>query len=123
MGGKKIVNVGAGTAPTDAVNLGQLESATNGLQNQISQVRGDVSRLNNKLSAGIASAMATAGLPQAYLPGKSMMSIAGGTYNGESGYAIGVSTVSDNGSWVMKFSGNSNSRGDYGGAVGVGYQW
>ncbi|WP_179266694.1 YadA family autotransporter adhesin, partial [Bordetella genomosp. 4] len=123
MGGKKIINVGAGTSPTDAVNLGQLESATSSLQSQVNQVRGDMNRLNNKLSAGVASAMATAGLPQAYLPGKSMMAIAGGTYNGESGFAIGVSTVSDNGSWVVKLSGNSNSRGDYGGAVGVGYQW
>ncbi|MBO9357648.1 hypothetical protein GG851_26960 [Bordetella petrii] len=123
MGNKRIVNLGAGTAPTDAVNLGQLEAATSGLQNQVNQVRGDLSRLNNKLSAGVASAMATAGLPQAYMPGKSMAAMAGGTYNGESGFAIGVSTVSDNGSWVLKLSGNTNSRGDYGGAVGVGYQW
>src|SRR5690606_1213340 len=123
MGGKKITNLGAGTAPTDAVNLGQLETATNGLQNQVNQVRGDLNRLNNKLSAGVAAAMATAGLPQAYLPGKSMAAIAGGTYNGESGFAIGVSTISDNGSWVLKLSGNTNSRGDYGGAVGAGDQW
>ena len=123
MGGKRIVNVGAATAPTDAVNLGQLEAVGSNLQGQINSVRGDMNRLNNKLSAGVAAAMATAGLPQAYLPGKSMMAIAGGTYNGESGFAIGLSTVSDNGSWVLKLSGNSNSRGDYGGAVGVGYQW
>ncbi|MCD0505889.1 YadA-like family protein, partial [Bordetella petrii] len=123
MNNRKIINLGAGTAPTDAVNVGQLEAATSGLQNQVNQVRGDLSRLNNKLSAGVASAMATAGLPQAYLPGKSMAAMAGGTYNGESGFALGVSTVSDNGNWVLKLSGNSNSRGDYGGAVGVGYQW
>lgn len=123
MNNKKITNVAAGTAPTDAVNLGQLQSATGSLQNQINQVKGDMSRLNNKLSAGVAAAMATAGLPQAYLPGKSMAAIAGGTYNGESGFALGVSTISDNGKWVLKLSGNTNSRGDYGGAVGVGYQW
>jgi autotransporter adhesin len=67
--------------------------------------------------------MATAGLPQAYLPGKSMFSLAGGTWRGESGYAMGLSTVSDNGKWVIKGTASGSSRGDYGGSVGVGYQW
>ncbi|MCP1670274.1 YadA-like family protein [Kerstersia gyiorum] len=120
---QRIVNVAAGQAPNDAVNVSQLEAATGNLQNQVNSVRGDLHKLDNKLSAGVAAAMATAGLPQAYLPGKSMAAIAGGTWNGESGFAIGVSTISDNGKWVMKLSGNTSSRGDFGGAVGVGYQW
>ncbi len=123
MSGNKIVNLRAGTVSTDAVNLGQLHAVTSGMQAQIDQVRGDVHDLDHKLSAGVAAAMATAGLPQAYLPGKSMAAVAGGTYNGESGFAVGLSRVSDSGSWVLKVSGNGNSRGDYGGAVGVGYQW
>ena len=35
--------------------------------------------------------MAMTGLPQAYTPGASMASIGGGTYNGESAVALGVS--------------------------------
>jgi len=123
MNDKGIHNVAAGTKPTDAVNLGQLESATDNLSNQVNALRGDVHRMDNRLSAGVAAAMATASLPQAYLPGKTMMSVAGATWRGESGMAIGFSGISDNGKWVYKVSGNSTSRGDYGGAVGVGYQW
>ncbi|CAM4378938.1 YadA-like family protein [Kerstersia similis] len=123
MRSQRIVNLADGQAPNDAVNVSQLEAATGNLQNQVNNVRGDLHKLDNKLSAGVAAAMATAGLPQAYLPGKSMAAIAGGTWNGESGFAIGVSTISDNGKWVMKLSGNTSSRGDFGGAVGVGYQW
>jgi autotransporter adhesin len=71
----------------------------------------------------VAQAIATAGLPQAYLPGKNMMAIAGGTYEGEAGYAIGFSTISDNGKWVIKATGSGNSRGKFGASIGAGYQW
>ncbi|MDN4121538.1 YadA family autotransporter adhesin, partial [Alcaligenes endophyticus] len=123
MSGKRIANVAAGVNETDAVNVRQLQEATGGLQNQVSHIRQDVHRLDNRLSAGVAAAMATASLPQAYLPGKNMMSMAGGTWRGESGMAIGFSGITENGRWIYKLSGNSTSRGDYGGAVGVGYQW
>jgi autotransporter adhesin len=78
---------------------------------------------DDKLSAGIAGAMAMASLPQPYSAGASMFSMAGGTYQGESAIAMGVSAVSDNGKWVTKLSGSTNSQGDVGGSVGVGYQW
>ncbi|WP_017524957.1 YadA family autotransporter adhesin, partial [Pusillimonas noertemannii] len=123
MSGKPITNVAAGVNETDAVNVGQLQQATGNLQGQVNSLRNDVRRLDNKLSAGVAAAMATAALPQAYLPGKNMMAMAGGTWNGESGMAIGFSGITDNGKWIYKLSGNATSRGDYGGAVGVGYQW
>ena len=123
MSGKPITNVAAGVNETDAVNVGQLQQAAGNLQGQVNSLRNDVRRLDNKLSAGVAAAMATAALPQAYLPGKNMMAMAGGTWNGESGMAIGFSGITDNGKWIYKLSGNATSRGDYGGAVGVGYQW
>ncbi len=56
--------------------------------------------------------MAMTGLPQAYTPGASMASIGGGTYNGESAVALGVSMVSANGRWVYKLQGSTNSQGD-----------
>ena len=52
-----------------------------------------------------------------------MMAIAGGTYEGEAGYAIGFSTISDNGKWVIKATGSGNSRGKFGASIGAGYQW
>ncbi len=123
MSGQRIVNVAPGVNSGDAVNMGQLQAVHNNLQGQIQDVRQDLRRTDRRLRAGVAAAMATASLPQAYLPGKSMMSVAGGTWNGESGMAVGYSGISDNGNWVFKVSGNASSRGDYGGAVGVGYQW
>ena len=79
--------------------------------------------MDRKLRAGIAGAVATAGLPQAYTPGKNMVSAAGGTYKGETAIALGVSRISDNGKVVLKLTGNANSRGDVGASVGAGYQW
>ena len=72
---------------------------------------------------GVASAMATAGLPQAYLPGKSMIAMGGATYQGRTAVAVGVSTISDNGHWIIKGSLNSNSHGHVGATIGAGYQW
>ncbi len=123
MNDKRITNVAPGVDATDAVNVGQLQQATGNLQNQVNNLRNDLRRQDKKLSGGVAAAMATASLPQAYLPGKNMMAIAGGTWNGETGMAIGFSGISDNGHWVYKLTGNATSRGDYGGGVGIGYQW
>src|SRR5690606_7566836 len=105
------------------VNVEQLNRATGNLQGQVGELRHDLRRQDKRLSGGVAAAMATAALPQAYLPGKTMMSLAAGTWNSESGMAVGFSGISDNGHWIYKVSGNTTSRGDYGGAVGIGYQW
>ena len=123
MGGNRITNVAPGVASTDAVNAQQLSAVNNKLQQQIDTNRDDIHRNNNRANAGVAAAMAAAGLPQAYLPGKSMVAIAGGVWRGESGMAIGVSTVSANGKWVLKGSANTSGRGGAGGTIGAGYQW
>ena len=120
---RQIANVARGTAGTDAVNVNQLREIESGMNNQVAGLRKDVQGLDNRLSAGVASAMAMSALPQAYLPGRSMFSMGGGAWRGESGFAMGLSTVSDNGRWVVKGLASSTSRGDYGASVGVGYQW
>nr|WP_254609098.1 YadA family autotransporter adhesin [Burkholderia lata] len=120
---RQIVNVAPGTAGTDAVNVNQLRETERNFGNQIAGVRGDMQGMDHRLSAGIATAMAMAGLPQAYVPGKSMVALGGATWRGESGVALGLSTISDSGKWVVKGSASSTSRGDIGASVGVGYQW
>ncbi|MDP8079260.1 YadA family autotransporter adhesin [Phocoenobacter skyensis] len=119
MGGNQIHNIKAGTAPTDAVNVSQLNEVKNSVVNVANKLN-DVEKGANE---GISSAMAAAGLPQASLPVRSMVSAAGSTYKGAVGLAIGVSTVSDNGRWIIKGSVNSNSSGDVGATLGAGYQW
>src|SRR3546814_3596684 len=73
--------------------------------------------------AGVASALAVAGLPQAYLPGKSMVAAAVGGYKNEGALAVGITTISENGRWVYKFSGTTNTVRDVGVTMGAGFQW
>ena len=136
-GGKKVTNVAAGTVAadsTDAVNGSQLYQANQAINQRVTNLGNYVVNMGNQINqridnvesdskAGTAAAMAVAGLPQAYLPGKSMMAVAGGVYRGESGYAVGFSSISDGGNWVIKGTATGNSRGHYGATAGVGYQW
>ncbi|EJN2807079.1 trimeric autotransporter adhesin SadA [Salmonella enterica] len=123
----RIGNVSAAVNDTDAVNYAQLkrsvEEANTYTDQKMGEMNSKIKGVENKMSGGIASAMAMAGLPQAYAPGANMTSIAGGTFNGESAVAIGVSMVSESGGWVYKLQGTSNSQGDYSAAIGAGFQW
>ncbi|MBS5382949.1 MAG: YadA family autotransporter adhesin, partial [Escherichia coli] len=111
----------------DAVNYAQLKQSVQETKQYTDQrmveMDNKLSKTESKLSGGIASAMAMTGLPQAYTPGASMASIGGGTYNGESAVALGVSMVSANGRWVYKLQGSTNSQGEYSAALGAGIQW
>ncbi len=82
-----------------------------------------INKVDKDLRAGIAGANAAAGLPQAYIPGKSMVAVAAGTYKGQNAIALGMSRISDNGKVIIKLTGNTNSRGDFGASIGAGYQW
>lgn len=148
-GTRQITHVAAGTEDTDAVNVAQLKLVNERIQANVST---DMSQLNQQMNqkfdslnqkvdsmrssllskidtvekeaqAGIAMAIATAGLPQAYIPGKSMMAMSAGTYRGQTGYALGLSHITNNGKWVLKATGSANSQGHFGGSIGAGYQW
>lgn len=106
---RQITNVAAGTAPTDAVNVQQMND-------KVRSARQDA-------MGGVAAAMAVAGMPQSALPGKTFMSIAGSTYGGEVGTAIGASYMTKDGKWVVKGAVNTSSRGDVGAVVGGGFYW
>ncbi|TCK69770.1 trimeric autotransporter adhesin, partial [Lonepinella koalarum] len=112
----RITNVAAGQADTDAVNVGQVRNVTN-------HINSSINRVDKNLRAGIAGAMASSNLYHATIPGKSMVAAGAGVYKGESALAIGYSRLSDNGKIGVKFSVNSNTRGDTGAAASVGYQW
>ncbi|MFG0583423.1 YadA-like family protein [Pseudomonas sp. zjy_9] len=128
---RQITNVAAGTRDTDAVNLAQLNSSINGITSnansytdqRFAELKSDLHEQDDILSAGIAGAMAMASLPQPYVPGASMTAAGLSSYRGQSALAIGVSRISDSGSWVTKLQGNTNSQGELGLSVGVGYQW
>ncbi|MDG2953328.1 YadA-like family protein [Bisgaard Taxon 10/6] len=129
VGGNQITNVAPGEVSkdsTDAVNGSQLHATNQQVirnANAINQVAGQVHSVDRKLRAGVAGALAAGGLYHATMPGKSMVAAGAGTYRGESAIAVGYSRLSDNGKLGVKFSVNSNTRGDTGAAASVGYQW
>ncbi|PHI41056.1 hypothetical protein CBG46_10360 [Actinobacillus succinogenes] len=129
VGGNQITNVAPGEVSknsTDAVNGSQLHATNQQVirnANAINQVAGKVHSVDRKLRAGVAGALASGGLYHATSPGKSMVAAGAGTYRGESAIAVGYSRLSDNGKLGVKFSVNSNTRGDAGAAASIGYQW
>ena len=121
-GNKAVKNVAAGeisATSTDAINGSQLYAVAKGVTN----LAGQVNKVGKRADAGTASALAASQLPQASMPGKSMVAIAGSSYQGQNGLAIGVSRISDNGKVIIRLSGTTNSQGKTGVAAGVGYQW
>ncbi|OJA29376.1 peptide ABC transporter permease [Burkholderia ubonensis] len=111
---RTLTNVSAGVAPTDAVNVQQLDDSLGSVRNQIEHDRRDA-------NGGTASAVAIASLPQAPSPGTSAVAIGGGSYAGQSAMAVGLSTYA--GRWIFKASGSTNTRGTVAAGVGAGYAW
>ncbi|MFP3455519.1 YadA-like family protein [Psychrobacter sp. SIMBA_152] len=122
-GGKTITGVADGLNPTDAVNFGQLTALDGKLSNSVNELGYKINEVEDDANAGISAAMATSSLPQAYIPGKSMIGGGVATYNGESAVAIGLSKVSDNGRWVMRINGTADTQGNAGGAIGAGFHF
>lgn len=122
-GGQTITNVAPGVNGTDAVNVNQLSTGLGVVNNNVNALRQDVIENRKEAQAGVAGAMAMAGMPQAYLPGKSMLAAGAASFKGQTAIAIGLSKISDNGKWVTKITGSANTRGDVGVSVGAGYQW
>ena len=118
-GNQKITNVAAGTDATDAVNVSQL----NAVSNNINNLSNRINEVEDNANAGTATAIAIANLPQAYEPGARVIAVAAGAYEGETGYAIGYSAISDGGNWIIKASGTGNSQQKFGAGAGVGYRW
>ncbi|UZA42282.1 YadA-like family protein [Moraxella bovis] len=123
---RRIQNVAAGEisrTSTDAINGSQLHAVTEGLGNRINHINARIDDVEDDANAGVSSAMAMATLPQAYLPGKSMLTGGIASYNGEGAVAVGFSKLSDNGRWVLKMSGSADTQGNVGGAVGAGFHF
>ncbi|UXZ05176.1 YadA-like family protein [Moraxella nasicaprae] len=129
-GNQKVTNVADGTIAAnskDAINGGQLYNVANtfnnNLNNTANALNGRINDVEDKAEAGTAAALAAAGLPQVYLPGKNLVAVAASTYEGKTGYAVGFSSISDGGNWILKGTATGNSESKFGGTVGLGYQW
>jgi extracellular matrix protein adhesin A len=115
-GGSRITNVAPGRDGTDAVNVNQLKKATNEINNSLN-------KMDKRRKAGTASALATAGLMQAYREGQSSVTAGVGQYQNQSAVAVGYSRLSDNGKYGVKVSFTTNTQGEVGGTASAGYFW
>jgi autotransporter adhesin len=112
---RRITNVAAGTSATDAATFGQLQTSFADLAARIDGVdqRGD---------QGTAAAMAIAGLPQAFAPGKGFIAIAVGNWRDETAFAVGASKVFGQRT-VFKAGAAFDSHGTGGANAGIGWQF
>lgn len=125
-GERQIQNVAPGVVSansTDAINGSQLYYTIEELNSNVSNVYQKVTRVEKNANAGVASAIAVANLPQPHDPGASMTSIAVGNYRDESALSLGLSTISDNGRWVLKGSFTQDTQENQSYGAGVGFQW
>jgi autotransporter adhesin len=121
---RQITNVAAGTQANDAVNLSQMQGAVAGgvaTANAYTDARFNEAKRDSY--AGTAAAIPIAGLPQATLPGRGMMAVAGSTYHGQFAMAMGVSALSESGRIAVKVTGSTNGHGDYSVTAGAGLHW
>jgi trimeric autotransporter adhesin len=120
-------NVADGVAGNDAVNVNQLNAglaaANQYTDARLGQVQANIDKVSREANAAAAGAMAMANLPQAAIPGKSMVAAGVAGFDGQAALALGVSKLADNGRWIVKFSGTANSRGKVGVAAGMGFHW
>jgi autotransporter adhesin len=125
---RQITNVARGTESTDAVNVGQMQdsvaqgvSQANAYTDQrIGAMSQQINDVAKKSYSGSAAAIAIANLPQAPAPGTRIVSVAGGTYSGQSAVGVGVSTFTRNGKWIVKASGSTTTSGSFGVGIGAG---
>ncbi|MFM0061160.1 YadA-like family protein, partial [Paraburkholderia phytofirmans] len=132
---RQVTNVAAGTATTDAVNVGQLNDAIGSAvgnlpagmtakdytDKQISSVQNSVSQVAKSAYAGIAAATALTMIPDVDQGKTIAVGIGGGTYKGEQAVALGVSArITEN--LKMKVGAGTSSSGTTVG-LGASYQW
>lgn len=130
---RQVQNVAAGVVSptsTDAINGSQLyhtNQAINNIANHTvnigNQLNQRIDEVGKKANAGVAGAIAQGSIPQVTRPGTVGLGIGSGFYGGQSAMALGVSSMSDNGNWIVKGNLSTNSGGHVGVGAGALYQW
>ena len=78
---------------------------------------------NDELSGGVASAVAVASLPGAYQANQSAVSVGTGYYKDEGALAVGLSTVTESGVYVLDLNASVNTQSDVAVGAGVAVTW
>ena len=112
-------------AKTYVNQVGQqtLNQANAYTDSRINALNRDMRKLEDRTYAAVASSIAIASLPQPTDAGYNMFSAGVGTWEGEQGYAFGLSGVTDSNKYVYKIAVTTNSEGDFGAGAAIGWQW
>jgi len=117
-------NVAAGTAATDAVNVGQLQGGikdavvqangyTDGqvaaVRNDVWKLGGDVRRLERDMQSGIATAIAIK--PAPYVAGRTTYYAGFGAYKSQAAFGVSLRRTADSGRWSVEGGASSNRDG------------
>ena len=125
--GNKITNVAAGTAPTDAVNVSQLNARLGATgqaaEEKLKQLENKLDQNQDRANAGIAGAIAQGTIPQVTRPSAFGLGVGTGYYGGQSALAVGASAMTDGGNWIFKGNVSVNSKGRVGAGAGALFQW
>ncbi|RAI29226.1 adhesin, partial [Rhodoplanes elegans] len=118
---RRLTNVAAGIAPTDAVNMSQLTSFATGFQSQLAGLQTQVADNQREARRGVAAAVATASPPMPSGPGKTTWQVRGSTFNGEFGVGFGMAHRLTTTTPLAVVAGYGNGGGtDHTGYVGLG---
>ena len=98
-GPTQLHNVAAGSAPTDAVNMSQLNELNRKFTSDYNQLDHKIDEVERDASAGIAALAAMGDAP--YVAGKLTYHVGTGYYNGESALGVSVRRTADTGRWSV----------------------
>lgn len=103
-------------AKTYVNQVGQqtLNQANAYTDSRVNALNRDMRKLEDRTYAAVASSIAIASLPQPTDAGYNMFSAGVGTWEGEQGYAFGLSGVTESNKYVYKVAVTTNSEGDFG---------
>jgi autotransporter adhesin len=83
---RRLTNVAAGVAPTDAVNLGQLDTAVNAAVN--AAFGGQINSVRNEERKGIAASVSMPPMVTPSAPGKFTIAVGAGGFQGQAGVGV-----------------------------------
>jgi len=127
----RLRNLAPGVESTDAASVGQLNAGLGRVLSeagaytdlQVAALGFDLKQASRRAASGTSGALAVAGMPQPYEPGRSMVALGVGTYNGEQAISIGFSGTGSDGDLVAKAGIAYDSMGKVSASAGMGLQF
>lgn len=119
----RLSNIADGVHANDAATVGQVGRALDAAGQQIRANAVAIREARRELRGGVASAVATASLPQPYRPGQNIISVGTGHFQGANSLAVGMSSISDDGHVIFKVNGSVTTGNQTTVGAGVGFVW